>query len=166
MRCSYYPQSLVRICGANWEIESWIWGVDPRALFIPSCPGVTRLTGALDRADRCEPMVGFVSGNCLLVSFWLVWSCFARFCEGFSFLVGCVFEVVFVPGPRGVTKASWNVCFATAVAPDLTGIVYRSDRCNTGSKSCRFLLCVLVSFGSKGCVLVPRTSSTLVATWF
>jgi hypothetical protein len=26
MRCSYYPQSLVRICGANREIGSLIWG--------------------------------------------------------------------------------------------------------------------------------------------
>jgi hypothetical protein len=25
MRCSYYPQSLVRICGENREIGSWIW---------------------------------------------------------------------------------------------------------------------------------------------
>jgi hypothetical protein len=26
MRCSYYPQSLVRIRGAIREIGSWIWG--------------------------------------------------------------------------------------------------------------------------------------------
>jgi hypothetical protein len=26
MRCSYYPQSLVRIHGMNWEIGSWIRG--------------------------------------------------------------------------------------------------------------------------------------------
>jgi hypothetical protein len=26
-------------------------GVDPRVLFIPSCPGYTGLTGALDRSD-------------------------------------------------------------------------------------------------------------------
>jgi hypothetical protein len=25
MRCSYYPQSLVQIRGAIWEIGSWIW---------------------------------------------------------------------------------------------------------------------------------------------
>jgi hypothetical protein len=30
-------------------------GVDPRVLFILSCPGYTGLTGALDRSDRCEP---------------------------------------------------------------------------------------------------------------
>jgi hypothetical protein len=25
MRCSYYPQSLVQVRGAIWEIEVWIW---------------------------------------------------------------------------------------------------------------------------------------------
>jgi hypothetical protein len=35
MRCSYYPQSLAQIRGAIREIGSWIWGVDPRVLFIP-----------------------------------------------------------------------------------------------------------------------------------
>jgi hypothetical protein len=35
-------------------------GVDPRLLFISSCPGVISLTGALDRFDRCKPFVGFV----------------------------------------------------------------------------------------------------------
>jgi hypothetical protein len=40
-------------------------GVDPRVLFIPSCPGYTGLTGALDRSDRCEPFVGFASGELL-----------------------------------------------------------------------------------------------------
>jgi hypothetical protein len=38
-------------------------GVDPRALFIPSYPGTTGLTGALDRTDWCEPLVGFVLEN-------------------------------------------------------------------------------------------------------
>jgi hypothetical protein len=46
MRCSYYPQSLVQVRGAIREIEDWIWGVDPRVLFIPSCPGYTGLTSA------------------------------------------------------------------------------------------------------------------------
>jgi hypothetical protein len=40
-------------------------GVDPRVVFIPSCPGYTGLTGALDRSDRCEPLVGFASGELL-----------------------------------------------------------------------------------------------------
>jgi hypothetical protein len=41
-------------------------GVDPLALFIPSYPGTTGLTGALGGSDRCESLVGFVSGNCLV----------------------------------------------------------------------------------------------------
>jgi hypothetical protein len=47
----------------------------------------------------------------------------------------------------------------------LTGAGHRSDRCSTASKPCMFPLCVLVCFGSKGCLLVPRSSSTPVATW-
>jgi hypothetical protein len=38
-------------------------GVDPWVLLIPSCPGYTGLTSALDRSDRCEPFVGFASGE-------------------------------------------------------------------------------------------------------
>jgi hypothetical protein len=38
-------------------------GVDPRVLFIPSCPGYTGLTGALDWSDWCEALVGFASGT-------------------------------------------------------------------------------------------------------
>jgi hypothetical protein len=41
-------------------------GVDPRALFIPSCPGAIGLTGALDWSNRFEPLVGFVLGNYLV----------------------------------------------------------------------------------------------------
>jgi hypothetical protein len=42
-------------------------GVDPRVLFIPSCPGYTGLTGALDRSDRCNPQWVFAWVN--------VWVC-------------------------------------------------------------------------------------------
>jgi hypothetical protein len=84
---------------------------------------------------------------------------------------------VFVPGPREVIEALWNICCAAVVATSLTGSVHRSDRCHrsdaghrsvrcsTGSKPCKFPLCVLVSFGSGGCLLVARISSTPVATW-
>jgi hypothetical protein len=57
-------------------------GVDSRALFIPSCPGITGLTGALDRSNWCEPFVGFVSGELLgLCVFGLCccWSVLGRF---------------------------------------------------------------------------------------
>jgi hypothetical protein len=40
-------------------------GVDPRVLFIPSCPGYTGLTVALDQSYRCETFVGFSSGELL-----------------------------------------------------------------------------------------------------
>jgi hypothetical protein len=66
-------------------------------------------------------------------------------------------------GPRGVTEAFWNACCAAAIATGLTGTGHRSDRCSTGSKPCKFPLCVLVCFGSEGCLLVPRSSSTPVA---
>jgi hypothetical protein len=45
--------------------------VDLRVLFIPSCPGYTGLTGALDRSDRCNPRWVFARVNvwvCLLLS--------------------------------------------------------------------------------------------------
>jgi hypothetical protein len=32
-------------------------------LFIPSCPGYTGLTGALDRSGLCESLVGFALGE-------------------------------------------------------------------------------------------------------
>jgi hypothetical protein len=58
-----------------------------------------------------------------------------------------------------------------ALSTGLTGVTgligagHRSDRCSTGSKTCKFLLCVLVCFGSEGCLLVPRSSGTPVAMW-
>jgi hypothetical protein len=57
-------------------------GVDPRVLFIPSCPGYTGLTGALDRSDRCESFVGFALGerldSCVFGS-WCCWSVLGPF---------------------------------------------------------------------------------------
>jgi hypothetical protein len=56
--------------------------VDPRVLFISSCPGYTGLTGALDRSDRCEPLVGFSSGELLdscVFGSWCCWSVLGLF---------------------------------------------------------------------------------------
>jgi hypothetical protein len=100
----------------------------------------------------------------LLVSSWSIWSWFARLCVGFSFLAGCVLGVFF-QGPREVIEALWNTCCAAAAATGLTGPVHRSDRCSTGSKSCKFPLCVLVCFDLEGCLLVPRSSNTPVTAW-
>jgi hypothetical protein len=53
-------------------------GVDPRVLFIPSCPGYTGLTGALDRSDRYNPWWVFARVNVwvslLLSRVGVVWS--------------------------------------------------------------------------------------------
>jgi hypothetical protein len=51
------------------------------------------------------------------------------------------------------------------ISSSATGAGHRSDRCGAGSKPRKFPLCVLVGFGSEGCVLVPRSSGTPVATW-
>jgi hypothetical protein len=77
-------------------------------LFIPSFPGYTGLTGALDRSDRCESLVGFVSGELLdlcIFGSWCCWSIlglfgvvFVRFCVGFSFRSGCVLGVSLFQG--------------------------------------------------------------------
>jgi hypothetical protein len=45
----------------------------------------------------------------------------------------------------------------------LTDAGHQSDRCSTGNKPCKFPLCVLVSFGSEGCLFGSRSSSTPVA---
>jgi hypothetical protein len=112
-------------------------GVDPRVLFIPSCPGYTGLTGALDWSNQCEPFVGFALGELLnpcvfgLCWCWSVLGYFGvvllGFVKEFFFLAGC-FGGVLVPEPREVTEALWNICCAAAVATGLTGSIHRSDR--------------------------------------
>jgi hypothetical protein len=57
-------------------------GVDPRVLFIPSCPGSTGLTSASDQSDRCVPLVGFASGKLLdscVFGSWCCWSVLGLF---------------------------------------------------------------------------------------
>jgi hypothetical protein len=57
-------------------------GVDPRVLFIPSCPGYTGLIGALDRSDRYKPLVVFASGELLdscVFGSWCCWSVLGLF---------------------------------------------------------------------------------------
>jgi hypothetical protein len=58
MRCSYYPQSLVWIRGANWEIKVWIWGNWPWVAVHPKLP----------RLDRCSWPVWSVQGPCGICS--------------------------------------------------------------------------------------------------
>jgi hypothetical protein len=61
-------------------------------LFIPSCPGYTSLTGALDQSDRCESLAGFASGELLdscVFGSWCCWSVLGPF-EGI--LLGFVYS--------------------------------------------------------------------------
>jgi hypothetical protein len=46
-------------------------------LFIPSCPGYTGLTGALDRSDRCVSLVGFASSELLDLCVFESWCCWS-----------------------------------------------------------------------------------------
>jgi hypothetical protein len=57
-------------------------GVDQWVLFIPSCPGVTGLTGARDRSDQSEPFVGLASAELLdpcVFGLCCCWSVLGRF---------------------------------------------------------------------------------------
>jgi hypothetical protein len=65
-------------------------GVDPRVLFIPSCPGYTGLTGALDRSDRCNPWWVFARVNiwvCSLLSCVAAVSSLGQFGGRLAYLV-------------------------------------------------------------------------------
>jgi hypothetical protein len=101
----------------------------------------------------------------LLVSSWSVRSCFVRFCVGFSFLAGCVLGVFLFQGLEKSLRLSGTIVVRflqpparPALSTGLTGVIgltdadHRSDRCSTGSKPCKFLLCVLLCFGSEGCL--------------
>jgi hypothetical protein len=120
MRCSHYPQSLAQVCGAI------------RLLFIPSCPGLTGLTGVCHLWDL--PRVNYLTrvflGRGVAGRFLICSEGFASVCEGLFFIAGCVFGGVLVPGPREVTEALWNICCAAAAATGLTGSVHRSDWCH------------------------------------
>jgi hypothetical protein len=67
MRCSYIPKVLFNSLKRFGRSRFGFGGVDPRVLFIPSCPGYTGLTGALDRSDQCNPRWVFARVN--------VWVC-------------------------------------------------------------------------------------------
>jgi hypothetical protein len=65
MRCSYYPQSLAKICGAIREIGSCIWGCWPAGAIHPESSGHTGLTGASHRSDQCRLFIEFCLVECL-----------------------------------------------------------------------------------------------------
>jgi hypothetical protein len=182
MRCSYYPQSLVQVRGVIREIEVGIWRSWPAGAVHPELP-------RLHRSDRCSWPVWPVRATCgiclgwtawlmclwvlvLLVSSWSVWSWFVMFYVGFSFRAGCVLGVFLFQGLEKslrlsetlVVRLLWPLAWP-ALSTGLTDAGHRSDRCSTGSKPCKFPLCVLVCFGPEGCLLVSRSSSTSVAAW-
>jgi hypothetical protein len=77
MSCSYYPKVLFKSVERFGRSRFRFGGVDPRLLFMPSCPGYTGLTGALDRSDRCNPWWVFCSGERLgEFAVVLCWGCF------------------------------------------------------------------------------------------
>jgi hypothetical protein len=55
------PKSCVNPWNKSGDQELDLGELTRGLLFIPSCPGVTGLTGALDRPDRCKAFVGFAS---------------------------------------------------------------------------------------------------------
>jgi hypothetical protein len=77
MRCSYHPKDLFKFVERFGRSRFGFGGVDPRVLFIPSCPGYTGLTGAPDRSERCESLVGFASGELLDSCVFGSWSCWS-----------------------------------------------------------------------------------------
>jgi hypothetical protein len=103
MRCSYYPKVLFKSVERFGRSKFGFGVVDPRVLFIPSCPGYTDLTGALDQYDRCNP-----------------WWVFARVNVWVSLLLSCVGAVSSLGqfGGRLAYLAIWG----------LSGLD-RSDRC-------------------------------------
>jgi hypothetical protein len=62
MTCSY-PKVLFKSVERFGRSKFGFGGVDSRVLFIPSCPGYTGLTGALDWSDWCIPRWVFAQVN-------------------------------------------------------------------------------------------------------
>jgi hypothetical protein len=130
-------------------------------LFIPCCRGYTSMTGASHRSDRCNPYWVFSRVNiwvCSLLSCVAAVSCLGRF------------------GARLACLVLWGFL----AVPSLTGLSHRPDRCGAlcGSRQVLPAGTVLTGvghwtqglvfcsvLGSEGCVLVPRSSGTPVATW-
>jgi hypothetical protein len=79
-------------------------------LFIPSCPGYTGLTGALDRSDRCNPQWVIARVN--------VWVCS---------LLSCVAAVSSLGQFGG--RLDYLVLWGFQAMTDLTGLSHQSDQC-------------------------------------
>jgi hypothetical protein len=110
MRCSIIPKVLFKSVERFGRSKFGFGGVDPRVLFIPSCPGYTGLTGALDRSDRCKPWWVFARVN--------VWVCLLLSCVGAISSLGQF-------GVRFTCLVIWGFLAVTG----LTGALHRPDRC-------------------------------------
>jgi hypothetical protein len=76
------PKVLFKFVKRFGRLKFGFGGVDPWMQFIPSCPGYTGLTGALDWSDRCESLVRFASGELLdscVFGSWCCWSVLGLF---------------------------------------------------------------------------------------
>jgi hypothetical protein len=70
------PKVLCKFVERFGRSEVGFGGVNSRVLFIPSCAGLTGLTGVCDRSDRYMPLVGFGSGELLdscVFGSWCSW---------------------------------------------------------------------------------------------
>jgi hypothetical protein len=103
MSCSYYPQSLVQVCGAIREMEVWIWGSWPAGVVHLELP-------RLHRSDRCNP-----------------WWVLARVNVWVSLLLSCVGAVSSLGlfGSQLACLVIWGFLAVTS----LTGVLHRPDRC-------------------------------------
>jgi hypothetical protein len=89
MRCSYYPQSLVQICGAIRGVESWIWGCWPAGVVHPNELRSHRSDQCLSPVWPVQTPVGFSSSErlgefavvpcCCCFDFGSVWSSVGMF---------------------------------------------------------------------------------------
>jgi hypothetical protein len=174
MRCSYYPQSLVQVRGAIREIVVWIWRSWPAVVIHPELP-------RLHRPDRCSWPVWPVWVTCgiclgwtawlvclwvlvLLVSFWSVWSCFVRLCVGFSIREGCVLGVFLFQGLEKSLRLSGTFVVRRCPPVWSAQVIGLTGAAQAASRASFRCVCWCV-FGSEGCLLVPRSSGTPVATW-
>jgi hypothetical protein len=105
-------------------------------LFIPSCPGYTGLTGALDRSDRCNPWWVFARVNvcvCSLLSCAAAVLSLDQFGGRLACLVlwglsGCDRSPVCLTGMTGVEPLGES-CPVSPAETGLTGGAHQSDRC-------------------------------------
>jgi hypothetical protein len=75
-------------------------------LFIPSCPGVTCLTVASARSDRCKPIVVFASGELLVPCVFGLCCCWSVLGQFGVVLLG------FVKGSSSLLVVFWG-CFCS-----------------------------------------------------